>query len=63
MLSGLRNEDSPPLIADRLAAGEAIDAPLPRRVRRLRDRIGDLAGVLIIAGLVWAVLVAIGGVM
>lgn len=58
MLDALRNHADPGLAhPERLAL--AIDAPLPRRVRRMRDRIGDAAGAVIIAALAWAALVAL----
>lgn len=56
MLDALRNHDAPELRPDMLAASGAIGAPLPRHARRIRDRIGDAAGVLIIVGLVLAAL-------
>lgn len=58
MLDALRHHTDPGIAhPERLAACAAIDAPLPRRVRRIRDRIGDAAGAIIIAGLVLAALV------
>lgn len=59
MLDFLRNTDDPGIRhPERLAL--SIDAPLPRHVRRVRDRIGDLAGVIVIVGLVLAALVVFG---
>ena len=55
---GAGHDDDPGIVhVERLAT--SIDARPPLRVRRLRDWLGDLAAILIIAGLILAALMVL----
>jgi hypothetical protein len=57
--AGLRNHDNPGIVhLERLAAGGAIDVRVRRKTRRVRDRIGDAAVVVVLWGLILGYLIA-----